>query len=115
MDLDQTILAHIKEAIGLSDEDVSFDTDILTHINSSIGDLNQNGIGNIIDVNEETTWRELQNPEQEKGNEYFKMIPSYIALNTKILFDPPPPSSVEQYANSIQKTLWRLKIAYEVV
>lgn len=114
MELDGSILTHIKEAIGLSDDDDSFDIDILTHINASIGDLNQNGVGNIIDVDSETTWRELQNPNQEEGNQYFKMVPSYIALSTKVIFDPPPPSSVQQYVTSIEKILWRLKVAYEV-
>jgi len=113
LDLDESILKHIKEAIGLSDEDKSFDTEVLTHINGSIGDLNQNGVGNPIDVDKNTTWRDLQNPQQKAGNVYFKMIPQYIALNTKVLFDPPPPSSVERYAASINKALWRLKVAYE--
>ena len=85
LDLDEKILTHTKEVIGLSADDTSFDRDILTHINGSVGDLNQNGVGNLITVTKETTWRELQNPEQEKANDYFKMVPLYIALNTKHL------------------------------
>lgn len=113
MDLNDKILTHIKEVIGLSADDTSFDTDILTHINGSVGELNQNGVGNAIVVDEDTTWRDLENPEQGDANDYFKMVPLFIALNTKILFDPPPPSSVEVHSAQIAKLLWRLKIAYE--
>lgn len=114
MDVNKSILQDIRMAVGLDATTFDFDTELLMHINSSIGKLNQNGIGNFLVLDNETqTWEELQNPLQVEGNKYFQMVPLFIALNTKLLFDPPPPSSVPQYVNNIEQSLWRLKIAYE--
>jgi hypothetical protein len=114
MELTENILDQTKEAIGLSSESSSsFDTDLLMHINSAIGKLNQNGIGNFIVVDEATTWEDFQNPTQTEGNQYFQMIPSFITLSTKLIFDPPPPSNVQYYKDNIDQLLWRLKLAYE--
>lgn len=107
-------MRDIREAVGLTADTSDFDIELLMHINVAIGKLNQNGVGKFLVVqNETTTWGDLQDPTQTEGNLYFQMVPLFIALNTKILFDPPPPSSVEHHANSIADILWRLKIAYE--
>lgn len=114
MDVNASILQDIRVAVGLSADTDDFDTELLMHINSAIGKLNQNGVGNFIVVNnEETTWNDLQNPDQVEGNKYFQMIPLFIAMSTKLVFDPPPPSAVPVYQNSIDQMLWRLKVAYE--
>lgn len=113
LDLTKNILNDVREAIGLSSVPSLFDADLLMHINSAVGKLNQNGIGNVIDVTAETTWEGFRNTTQTAGNEYFHMIPLFITLSTKLLFDPPPPSSVQYYAANIDQLLWRLKIAYE--
>lgn len=113
MDLTNTVLGDVKEGLGLPVEDTAFDTELLMHINSSVVDLSQNGVTLPIIVNAETTWVGLQDPTQTEGNKIFQSVPLYVMLNTKILFDPPPPSSVEHHANQIQKLLWRLKLAYE--
>lgn len=115
MDVTKSILQDIREAVGLESTVTDFDTDLLMHINSSIGKLNQNGIGNFIVVTDDTsTWNDLMDPNQIDGNYYFKMVPLFIMLSTKLLFDPPPPSSVQYHASNAEQLLWRLKIAYEV-
>jgi hypothetical protein len=84
------------------------------HINSAIGKLNQNGVGNFLVVeDDQQKWIDLQNATQVEGNKYFQMIPSFIAISTKLLFDPPPPSSVQYHAQNADQILWRLKVAYE--
>lgn len=114
MDLTKSILKDTREAVGLDPTNSGFDTDLLQHINVAIGKLNQNGIGKFIVVNDESaTWNDLQDSNQTEGNRYFQMIPLFITISTKLLFDPPPPSSVAYYSNSIQEMLWRLKIEYE--
>lgn len=110
-----SILRDVRTAVGLDADTTDFDTDLLIHINSSIAKLNQNGVGNILVVeNEEQKWIDLKNPEQTYGNQYFQFVPLFIVLNTKLIFDPPPPSTVQHYANNIDQSLWRLKIAYEI-
>lgn len=115
MNLSNSILKDIREAVGLGSEVDSFDTELLMHINASISKLNQNGVGNTISVTDDsTTWSDLRNDSQVNGNEIFHTVPLFIALSTKIIFDPPPPSTVEQYARNSEEMLWRLKIAYEL-
>lgn len=116
MILTNSILEDVRSAVGLSRDTHDFDTDLLMHINSAIGELNQNGVGKGIVVTDvTTTWGELQDPTQSDSNIYFKMVPLFITLSTKLLFDPPPPSSVQYHQSSIDKLLWRLKVAYEGV
>jgi hypothetical protein len=112
--LTNSILEDVRGAVGLSRDVPDFDTDLLMHINASIGSLNQNGIGNdLVVIDDVSTWGDLQNSAQIEYNNYFKMVPLFIMLSTKLLFDPPPPSSVQYHQTAIDQLLWRLKIAYE--
>lgn len=114
LDVNKSILQDIRVAVGLSVDTVDFDTELLMHINSAIGKLNQNGVGNFLVVhNEEQKWADLQNPLQTEGNKYFASVPLFITISTKLLFDPPPPSSVQYHAQNAEQILWRLKVAYE--
>ena len=113
MELTDYILESVREGVGLTSTTSDFDTDLLMHINSSISELNQNGVGLPIVVDKTTTWEDFQDPSQIKGNVYFQFVPLFIALNTKILFDPPPPSSVDIHKTTIDKLLWRLRVAYD--
>lgn len=107
-----SILEDIRQSVGLSKDSVDFDTDLMMHINSSISTLRQNGIGKATMVSDtSSTWGDLKDPEQD--NEHFQMIPLFITMNTKFIFDPPPPSAVEFYSQHIDQLLWRLKVAYE--
>lgn len=114
MDVNESILRDIRVAVGLSADTSDFDTELLMHINGAIGKLNQNGVGNFLVVqNEEQKWIDLQNPLQLEGNFYFSMVPLFVTISTKLLFDPPPPSSVQYHAENAEQILWRLKVAYE--
>lgn len=114
MDLSTSILQDIRVAVGLDTYTNDFDIELLMHINVAIGKLNQNGVGAFLVVrNEVETWNDLQDPLQIEGNKYFQMVPLFIAISTKLLFDPPPPSNVQYHAQNADQILWRLKVAYE--
>lgn len=114
MDENNSILKDIRQAVGLSIDTTDFDTDIIMHINSALSKLNQNGVGNFVVVKDESlTWGEFKNILQVEGNKFFHMVPLYITLSTKLIFDPPPPSTVEYYSKNIDELLWRLKVHYE--
>jgi hypothetical protein len=114
MNLDNSILIDIRESVGLAPTNSDFDKEIIPHINAAIGKLNQNGIGMYLVVTgDEQKWSDLKDPNQVEGNKYFSSIPLFIMVSTKILFDPPPPSSVSYHATNVSESLWRLKIAYE--
>lgn len=114
MKLQNSILKDVRESLSLSAEDTSFDAELKMHINACISKLNQNGVGNIITVTDElSTWEDLMDATKVEGNKYFQLVPLYIMLSTKVIFDPPPPSTVEYYTNNVNEILWRLKNAYE--
>ena len=114
LDVNKSILQEIRIAVGLDATSTDFDTELLMHINSAIGKLNQNGIGNFLIIeNEGQVWEDLMDPTQIEGNKYFAMVPLFITISTKLLFDPPPPSSVQYHAQNADQILWRLKVAYE--
>ena len=114
MDLTNSILEDVRAGVALSRDTADFDTELLMHINVAISILNQNGIGNLLTVTDtSTTWADLQDVTQIKGNEYFQIVPLFVTMSTKVIFDPPPPSAVEYHSKSIDQMLWRLKLAYE--
>lgn len=115
MKLTNSILKDIRESVGLGPDVDSFDTELLMHVNAHISRLNQNGVGKLITVSDvETTWEDLIDTTQVDGNVHFKLVPLYMTLATKIIFDPPPPSTVEYYSRTVDELLWRLKLAYEI-
>lgn len=116
MNLDNSILEDVRASLGLSRDTADFDSELVMHINNAIGQLGQNGVGsNIVVTGVSEKWIDLQNPLQVEGNKFFHMVPLFITLSTKLIFDPPPPSTVEYYSKNITESLWRLKIAYEEI
>lgn len=114
MDDNKSILRDIRASVGLTEDTIDFDIDLIMHVNVALSKLNQNGVGlPVIVTDDTTTWGDFKDPLQVKGNEFFKMVPLFVALSTRVIFDPPPPSAVEYFGNSIEQILWRLKIAYE--
>src|SRR5699024_967115 len=111
MKVTNSILKDVRSGVGLGEDVTAFDLDLIMHINAAIGKLNQNGVGLPLLVYEETqTWEQLMDPLQLQGNLSFGLVPLFITLSTKIIFDPPPPSVVEYHSRSINELLWRLKV-----
>lgn len=115
MQLTNSILLDVKGGLGLDVEpNTSFDSEILIHVNSALSKLNQNGVGvNTLVTDSTTTWEDFLDPTQETGNKMSSMVPQFVMLSCKMLFDPPPPSAVDYFSRAIDEILWRLKVAYE--
>lgn len=114
MDETKSILRDVRAGVGLGEDTVDFDIDLIMHINAALAVLNQNGIGLLTTIKDEsTTWGDLKDPIQAKGNLHFQTVPLFVTMSTKLIFDPPPPSAVEFYRSHIDQMLWRLKAAYE--
>lgn len=112
--MEKSILEDIRVAVGLTVDTPDFDTELIMHINAAIGKLHQNDVCAFLIVKDnKQTWKELQDPLKVEGNKYFSMVPLFITLSTKLIFDPPPPSTVEYYSKNIDDLLWRLKTFYE--
>lgn len=114
MKVDDSILESVRGSLLGSEDNDEFDNELLPYINSSIFNLNQNGVGaGIIVVGVRETWSDLMGYSQLEKSNSFKSVPLYIHLHTKLLFDPPPPSNVQYNDKIVNEMLWRLKVEFE--
>ena len=103
----ESILSSIKNLIGISEDDYSFDQEIKIHINSVFSILNQLGVGPdepFILGDEDRNWNEFVGT-----NKRIEMVKSYVYLKVLLIFDPPQSSSsVESIKRQIDEYEWRL-------
>ena len=115
MAVETSILKSVRSAVGLDAEDSSFDLELLMHNNGSIMILHQNGIGMPIHVEDvDAVWEDFKNPMQVDANPMFSAAKTFIFIKTKILFDPPPPSTIKYMAEAADEYLWRLRESFDV-
>ena len=111
--MEDSILITIKKMLGISAEDKSFDTDIITDINSCFSILAQLGVGpddgfSIID--ETSKWNEFVDFNDNQLNQ----LKSYMYAKVRLMFDPPSASvHVEAFKQLINEFEWRLNVAAE--
>ena len=101
------IISSVKELLGISYEDESFDFEILMHINATLAILFQMGVEEagdapVIDIT--TTWRELFGDRTD-----LEMVKTYIYFKVKSMFDPPTNSAGLESLNRVMKEFeWRI-------
>ena len=105
----ESILTDTKKNIGISEDDASFDEDIIMHINSVFSILQQLGVGPedgymIEDSSDE--WFDFIGI-----NNSWNFIRSYIFLRVKLLFDPP---STSFHLDAINKQISELEFRMSV-
>jgi len=90
----ESILTSIKKANGVSEDDTSFDTDIIMHINSALMILSQLGVGPsqgfYID-DEVPKWTDY-----EPNRFVAESIKSFVYIKVRLVFDPPSSPTVVQ-------------------
>lgn len=107
-----SILTSIKKLLGITEDYIHFDTDIVMHINSVFSILTQLGVGppeGFYIQDKTTVWDEyITDPNK------IEMVKSYMYLKVRLLFDPPSSSSViEAFNKQISEFEWRLNVAVE--
>lgn len=107
-----TIIEDVRNALGLSKDDKSFDPEIVMHVNAAVADLAQNNVvkEELVQPNDE--WSKLRKV-GDKSDYMFEQVKLYIFLRTKLLFDPPPPSTGQYMSARIEELLWRLRESYD--
>lgn len=110
---EDSILTSIKKMLGISSDNTDFDTDIVIHINTVFGILNELGVGpssGYMITSANDTWADYGISEDNNLNS----VKSYMYLKVKMLFDPPITSAI-QNANTqlINELEWRLNIHSE--
>lgn len=109
-----SILTSIKKLLGISEEYLQFDDDIIMHINTAFLNLQQLGVGpeEGFSIEDDTTdWEDFADLE---SNLPLNAVKSYVYLKVKLLFDPPLSSAVIESTNRMISELeWRLCVAAE--
>lgn len=106
----ESILTSIKYLLGVEEEDESYDSSIITHINTVLDDLTQLGVGpseGYAIEDKTSTWVDFLSA----GNSTKKMerIKSYTHLRVQLLFDPPENASqLASIERQIEKLEWRI-------
>lgn len=110
--MNESILTSIKKLLGLTEEDTSFDPDIVMHINTIFFTLNQLGVGPeqpFRITNETETWGDFDDSTD------IEAVKSYIYLKVRLLFDPPTNSATLNAMTEMAKEYeWRLNVAVDI-
>ena len=112
MNITNSVLVDVRNFLNVGKDSDAFDGEIIPHIIASLGTLSQNGVAVPRYVDTQTTWVDVISPEMVVNTEVFAMLPLFVMMNTKLFFDPPPPSSAEYYKGRIDEMLWRLRVVY---
>lgn len=114
-----SILTSIKKLLGITEEYVQFDADIVMHINTIFMTLHQLGIGPVegFRIEDKTAkWDDFIKVDENDPDSVLiqSAVKSYIHLKVKLLFDPPLSTAVmEAIKQSISELEWRLNIQAE--
>ena len=102
------ILENVKQLIGIEVDNLGFDAEVLTHLNSARSNLVLLGVDALdIYVDESTEW-------VDTGSTTLNALcRHYLAIKTKQLFDP---SASESISNAVVDTITQLegRIEFEV-
>lgn len=107
-----SILSSVKKMLGIDEAYTHFDLDIIVHINATLAQLTQFGIGPdagfaISGIDE--TWEMFMGT-----NPRLNMVKSYVYMRVRYLFDPPLSSAAaEAIKQQLDEFGWRLNIAAE--
>jgi hypothetical protein len=113
--MEQSILKSTKKVLGVSDDDPSFDLDIITHINSAFSTLNDLGVGPPMGfaIEDDTTEWAAYLPDEEDAVKLAK-VKTVVYLRVRLLFDPPTVSYVLDAAQrQLLEAEWRLNVNRE--
>jgi hypothetical protein len=95
----ESILNSIKKLLGISEDDDSFDTDVIMHINTALFRLKQLGVGpstGFSIYNDEATWVDFLGDSTN-----FESVKTYVYAKVRLVFDPPTVSSVIEALNQL--------------
>lgn len=108
----ESILTSIKKLLGITEEQTSFDPDIIMHINTVFSILTQLGVGPSTGVfisDELDTWDEFI---PEGAN--LELVKTYVYMKVRLMFDPPSSSAAMDAINkNISELEWRINTMVE--
>ena len=109
---DKSILDNVKELVGVMPSETGFDEEIISHINTVFGTLQQLGVGPVDGFeieDQEPKWSAYLG-----DTKILSMVKSYMKLRVRLLFDPPPTSfGITSFEEQVKQFEWRLNVAVE--
>lgn len=106
------ILTNIKETLNLPAGHDAFDAEILMHINSALGTLNQIGVGPVdgfMVTSNMQVWGDFIGDDKT-----LNPVKTYVQMRVKLLFDPPEIGFVlTAMKEQIKELEWRLNTLVE--
>lgn len=111
--MNDSILATIKQLLGLEASYTAFDQDVLVGINSAIMAIQQLGVGVQTEPFMVTGYNELWEDLLD-GSNWFASVKLLIYYKTKLAFDPPTNGFlVTSIEKQIEELEWRLNVQAE--
>lgn len=106
-----SILQSVKASLGLPKDYNPFDNEIIMHINTVLGIVNQLGIGTYgyqISSDDEGSWEEFFAPESAESI-FIPEVKTYVSKRTMMFFDPPTSGILMNAMNeNIKELEWRI-------
>ena len=110
--MEQSILKSTKKILNIGPDDVSFDLDIITHINSAFSVLHDLGVGplNGFVIEDETAeWSAYLPNDTEEDLVKLGKVKAIVWLRSRLLFDPPTSGFLlDSTKAQLQEYEWRL-------
>lgn len=110
--MEDSILISIKKLLGITENFIQFDADIIMHINSVFCILTQLGVGcenGFFISGSSEVWSDFISESEILG-----IVKTYIYLRVRLLFDPPQNSSViASIEKNISELEWRINTAVD--
>lgn len=110
--MEKSILKSAKKLLGIHPTDLSFDDDLLIHINATFATLQQLGVGPLegfMIEDDSTLWGEF-----DVSPVILNQVKLYMFLAIKIIFDPAAsPHAQTSLTEQLAEKGWRLQVQAE--
>lgn len=105
--MSDSVLLSIKQMLGISPEDESFDVNVIMCINTALTILMDLGLTEVEDeivTGEDMTWDDLLG-----GRTDIEYVKTYVYQKVKMIFDPPTSTAaIDAMQRSISELEWRI-------
>ena len=104
----ESILTYIKQALGISESDVSFDKELVGHINGALMVMTQLGVGPLAGFrisSSAETWQDFLGDRTD-----LELVKTDVYLRVRLVFDPPSNAFlVTAIKDQIKECDWRIE------
>ena len=105
--MSDSVLLSIKQMLGISPEDTSFDDNVIMSINTALTTLMDLGLTEVEDeivIDDDMTWDDLLG-----GRTDIEYVKTYVYQKVKMIFDPPTSTAaIDAMQRSISELEWRI-------